>query len=145
MKYYVTRNRQGKPSTTEWDEYDENGSTGKITVGSKIVEGESVPIYKGEEFEIDPDNFKNWFQKIFSDQLEIKSTSSSEEVEGEKYTVYVLEFDWWYGHEKEECDSIKEAQARKVKCEEVYSEFELTNWKLSLEIRYRQLLNLENQ
>ncbi len=144
MNYYVTRNRLGNPSTTEWDEYDENGPTGKITVGAKIVEGESVPIYKGEEFEIDSDNFKNWFQKIFSDQLEIKSTPVNE-TEGEKYTIYVLEFDWWYGHEKEEFDSIKEARASKIKWEDLYSEFELTDWKLYSETRFRKTLNIESQ
>lgn len=148
MNYYVTRNRLDKLPTTEWDEYDENGLTGKITVGHKLVDGESMPIYKGEEsFEIDPDHFRSWFQKFFSDQLETKpsSTESIVEEQGEKYTTYVLEFDWWYGHEKEECDSIKEARARKVKWEELYSTFELTNWKLSSEIRYRQPLNIENQ
>ena len=76
VRYLRTRNRRDQPMTTDMDEFDENGPTGKVVVGSIIIEGSWVPIYEGDEpkpevvdvIDFEPDYFTEWFNAQFKDQ-----------------------------------------------------------------------------
>lgn len=71
-------------------------------------------------------------------KVKLKSIEVSAEPGGVGYEMYVLEFDWDYGHEKEEVESISAAKARRKQWESTFVAFEFTNWKLSKEIRYKE-------
>ena len=73
-------------------------------------------------------------------KVEPKNIEVPDEPEGERYEIYVLEFDWDYGYEREEVESIKDARVRRKQWEETFTKFTFTNWKLSKEIRYRKKL-----
>lgn len=149
MRYFVTRNRRDRPFTTEMDEIVDSKPTGKIVVCSKIIDGKYIPIYKGEEpFEPDLKKFNLWFQKQFSNKLSIENYNQKIEEkgtfaeaiskpEGEEYSVFMLEFDWHYGHEKEECESKKSALQRKEEWISTFYWAEFSNWKLYSEARFR--------
>lgn len=153
MLYLVTRNRLGQPLTTDMDEFVDGKATGKIVVASRSIDGKYVPIYKGEEpFEPDPKKFQLWFQKYFGTKLvEKKPKKKSKQKtkqktfaetlgqpKGEKYEVYVLEFDWVYGHRKEDCESREHAVQRQEKWQKRFYWAEFTDFKIHKEIRYRQ-------
>lgn len=139
MLYLVTRNRLDQPPTIEMDEVVDGKLTGKIVTQSKIIDGKYIPIYKGEEpFEPNTQKFAQWFQKYFDQTKERKTFAESiGEPEGEKYEVHVIEFDWIYGHRKEDCKSKKHALERQKKWIETFSWAEFSNWKLYAEVRYR--------
>ncbi len=68
----------------------------------------------------------------------VVKTEVPTEPNGERYEVYVLEFVWEYGPEKEEVESIKAARARRQQWEETFHKFTFTDWKLYKEVRYRE-------
>jgi len=156
-RYLLTRNRRGQPFTTEMDEIVDGEPTGKIVVGSRIVDGEYVPIYKGEEPEpkkakkrkrkktktVDkiapkPVTFIKWFNKQFGEQG-IKPEVITENPKGEEYAVFILEFDWHYGHEKQECKTKADALKIKAAYQTMYvGEWTMfSNWKIYQETRFR--------
>jgi len=94
------------------------------------------------------DKFQKWFNKQFAPAVEaynkaveergtFSETVASKEPEGEKYEVYVLEFDWAYGHRKDECSSKEEAEKRLEKWQKTFYWAEFSNVKIYQEIRYR--------
>ena len=144
MMYLVTRNRLGQPPTTDMDEFIDGEPTGKIVVASRIIDGKYLPIYKGEEpFEPDPEQFSRWFQKLFNDRTDRKTFAETiGEPKGEKYEVYVLEFDWTYGHRKEDCRSIEHARQRQEKWQAKSHWAEFYNLKINKDARNRNIINL---
>ena len=157
-RYLVTRNRRDRPLMTEMDEFIDGKATDKIIVGSKIVAGNYVPIYKGDEpAPKKVDKFTKWFDKQFGDTplpLDPAAVASynrwvdehgtfaqpktvTEKPAGDEYKVFVLEFDWNYGHRKEDCKSKKHALVRKEKWASKFYWAEFSNWKMYSEIRFR--------
>jgi len=49
----------------------------------------------------------------------------------------VLEFDWAYGHRKDECSSIEETEKRLEKWTSTFSTFSFSNIEIYKVIRYR--------
>lgn len=66
-----------------------------------------------------------------------QANTVSEEPKGIKSKVFVLEFDWHYGHEKEEAKSRKDAVLRMAEWEKTFYHFEFENIQIYSEIRYR--------
>ncbi len=135
--------------------YDENGNIIKCDiVDEEIILRKAFWGYKKillaeqiEEIDLDRTELEklfkelvNNFDKKFVKEVEAKSVEVSAEPIGRRYEVYVLEFDWDYGHEKEEVESIKAGKARRQQWEETFVSFTFTNWKLSKEVRYREEL-----
>jgi len=199
MRSYVTRNRLGQPFTTEFDEFVDGKPTGNIQIGSKFIDGEYIPIYKGEEAMLEEskkdkakskpkakpkptpvakkidkpasnaDKFNKWFSDKFGDTpmpldpvavasynewVDKNGTFATlepqiifEKPEGEEYTVFVLEFDWHYGHEKDECKSKKEAMDRIQLWQKTYTGdwSKIKNFKIYSEIRFRKEIKITNQ
>lgn len=92
------------------------------------------------------DKFQSWFDKQFADaiaeynkQVEDRDTFAEtvNKPEGEEYEVYVLEFDWANGHQKDECRSNEHALERLAKWTSTFSTFSFFNIKIYKEIRYR--------
>lgn len=92
------------------------------------------------------DKFQDWFNKQFADgiaeynkQVEDRGTfaESISKPEGERYEVYVLEFDWAYGHRKDECSSIEHAENRLEKWQKTFYWATFSDVKIYQEIRYR--------
>ena len=100
--------------------------------------------------------FQKWFNKQFAPAIEaynkaveergtFSETVASKEPEGEKYEVHVLEFDWAYGHRKDECSSKEEAEKRLEKWQKTFYWAEFSNVKIYHEIRYRtKIVDVEN-
>lgn len=75
----------------------------------------------------------------FASEVEV-----TKEPEGDKEEVYILEFDWEYGHERVEFSSLKEAKEYPSFIQEFYSKvsFDEKSFVISKEIRYK-IKNLE--
>ena len=67
-------------------------------------------------------------------------TINAVEPTGEKSVMIILEFDWHYGHEREECETISQAKQRKEQWQITFSSFEFSNWKMYKETRYKEEL-----
>jgi len=105
--------------------------------------------FNDQPMTIDPkavDDYNKWVKEhgTFVEQsakhvAETKTEIIIEKPKGEEYNVFILEFDWHYGHEKEECKSKKQALARKKEWQEYYvgKWTNFSNWKIYSEIRYR--------
>jgi len=92
------------------------------------------------------DKFRGWFNKQFADgiaeynkQVEDRGTfaESISKPKGEEYEVYVLEFDWNNGHEKDECRSMEHALERLAKWQKTFYWADFSGIKIYQEIRYR--------
>lgn len=92
------------------------------------------------------DNFQNWFNKKYGEQMDAynkqveKRGTFAETIskpKGDEYTVYVLEFDWNYGHEKADCKSKEEAEDRIDRWQKTFYWAALSNIKIYKEIRYK--------
>jgi len=139
MRYLVTRNRRDKPFTPYLDEFIDGKATGRIVISYYIKDGKYTPIYQSNNDEIinfDYEKYIKWFNKQFDHKLKrIKiNEKSNETIKNKKY--YIIEFDWCYGHEKEEFETKKLLKEWFERCKEKFSDFNFENIKIYEEIRY---------
>ncbi len=146
MLTYVSKARQGWVSGEHpgYQAYDGNRMLTLDEENEMRKRLEMSPVFGVET----KDKFQKWFNKQFAPAIEaynkaveergtFSETVASKEPEGEKYEVYVLEFDWNYEYKKDECSSKEHALERLTKWQKTFYWADFSNIKIYKEIRYR--------
>jgi hypothetical protein len=117
--YLVTRNRRVETPTTEMDEIIDGKPTGRIVTSYEFINGEMVYHYKGDAkvderkvFYVDVGSLSTEDAVAAVGRLtqELAGRANKPAIPENAETVYVVEFDWQYGHEKVECNTVGEAK-----------------------------------
>lgn len=146
MLIYTSKARQGwNPATEGHPGYQAYGDTRVLTLDEENEMRrrlEMSPIFGVET----KDKFQSWFNKQFTDgiaeynkQIEDRDTFAEtvSKPKGEEYEVYVLEFNWNYGHRKDECRSMEHAIERLTKWQKTFYWADFSDVKIYKELRYR--------
>lgn len=146
MLTYISKARQEwNPATEEHPGYQAYDGIRKLTLDEENEMRrrlEMSPIFGVEA----KDKFQSWFNKQFADDIaeynkRVEDGGTFAETvnkpKGEEYEVYVLEFDWNYGHRKDECRSMEHAIERLARWTSTFSTFSFSNIKIYKEVRYR--------
>lgn len=150
--YLVTRNRRGEPPTTEMDEVVDGKPTGRIVTSYEFVNGKLVYHYKDgakvderKVFYVDVGTMttEDAVAAVARLTAELASRANKPAIPADAATVYVVEFDWQYGHEKVECETVGEAKGYYELMMKEFPTAKISNVEIYKERRIRERIPYE--